>query len=904
VGGAYADSYWVDYYTLRSRGVQEAYADMNTDAASGAVACPAVTGVSCPITPLMMASAFAGGSVSLAQGAFSGLSVANERSLFGTGNVTTGYTNLQALSFHSYGKSGSQLSQQAAAMAAVLTTPGPMQHTATSTPLPVIITEHASLTSGNWQQQGDNSDYQYHAARLAAQLLYCAASGFETYVFKFSMQPSGSMPRASTMVVKSGLHFGDNSVAPYSIGDTTMSGKAMSLITPYTTGAKPLLTCAGFSSAYQSCVVVQDTGKFHIFLVNDFDRVGQPTGINPDKSITLSLKPLGIAANSQVIITELSSGKYGEVSTIVPVASLGSAMTLNYVLQAYGTARITVPMAAQNVKVLATQADAALFAGTNTFSNFGMLTALTVGTSFSAIHDATSIALVQFNMSAGYNAANVAVLELTVQNAPQASAIYHVIGINPNSPPVWAEKNISWGTATWAVSQPKTLISSISQNFMLIGPGAGNGNVLAGHITVAPTDAGVTKRVDVTRFITAAANSGSCTVTFMIARRYRKNAQSPASPFGDVIPSDDLSSGSVVFSGREAATGAPALRVFSDVTAPAYVCNPAASANFTVSTQLTVASVTKSTFNMTQVTQTIAGAANVPDSAAVVNVVDHSVSITLSLSGTTAPNDATVSAAVQTVLNGLGSAAASLTVKASVLNTTVVSAGGRRLLQNAYTLSASGFGNDTSFADQVSSLLQTPAALTSIAVDTGTNATDLVHAPDVSATLSVDVFAAYHGATADSIALSLHNAPALNQALDTTPMGDRSEFVLRQDPPTVSVGWNGPGDQPEGGPRSPYSGELTSAEEEAMIEHSKIFREWFGIGIAFVIAFGIALVVALIGIVLLLRKLHAARAATSAAPAAPSPDKLSEEPLPQSSVRSEQLVAVAAGTDAPAAESV
>jgi hypothetical protein len=901
VGGAYADRYWVDYYTLRSRGVQEAYADLNADAASGAVACPALAGVSCPITPRLMASAFAGGSVSLAQGAFSGLSVANEHSLFGTGNVTTGYSNMQALSFHSYGKSGSQLSQQAAAMAAVLATPGPMQHTPVSTPLPVVITEHASLTSGNWQQQGDNSDYQYHAARLAAQLLYCASSGFETYVFKFSMQPSGSMPRAATQVVKSGLHFGDNSVAPYSIGDTTWSGKAMSLITPYTTGAKPLLSCAGFSSAYQSCVVVQDGGKYHIFLVNDFDRVGQPTGVNPDKQVTLSLAPLGISPASQVIISEVSAGFYGEVSKIASVASLGAGQSLSYLLQAYGTARITVPVAPQSVKALAPSADATLFAGNNAFSNFGTLTTLKVSTSSSAVHDGTAIALVQFNLAAGYSVANVAILELTVQNAPQASTVYHIIGINPSSPPVWAESNISWVTATWAVSQPTTLITSISQNFMKLGPGAGNGNVIAGHMTVAATDAGVTKRVDVTRFVTAAANGGSCSVTFMIARRFRRNLQSPASPFNDTIPSDDFSTGNVVFAGREAGVGAPALRVISDVTAPAYVCNPAASANYTVSTTLSVSSVALSTFNLSQVTQTIATAVNVPDAAAVVNVVDHSVAITLSLSGTTTPSIAAVSAAVRTVLAGLGSAAAGITVTANALNSAAsVSPSGRRLLQNAYTLDASGFGNDTSFADQVSSLLQTPAALDSIAADTTTDAADLLHTPDISAQLSVDVFAAYHGTTADTIAQSLHSAPVLNQGLDSTPMGDRSDLVLRDDPPTITSGWNGPGDQPEGGPRSPYYGELSPAQEEAMVEHSELFREWFGVGIAFVIAFGVALVAALIAIVVLVRKLRAARAAaaSAAAPLGGSPAK------PQSPARAEQLKQVATTCEDPAAESV
>jgi hypothetical protein len=257
------------------------------------------------------------------------------------------------------------------------------------------------------------------------------------------------------------------------------------LFAPVLAGAKPLLTCSSFTSAYQTCLLVKDAGKYHIMMTNDYDfqklgddADGLPLAAlqNSDRYVTMSLAPLSIPATSWIVVSEVStagtSGYYGEVSLLQQVSAFKatygiSTSTFMYFLPAYAAARITVPAGPQAVKAIPASADASLFAGANVFKNYGTLSTLTVATSGSSTHDKTGVAIVQFSL-ANYSVANVAILELTVSTAPSSTQILSVIGINPAAPPVWTEAGISWSSATWAVSTPTGYISTISKNFALM----------------------------------------------------------------------------------------------------------------------------------------------------------------------------------------------------------------------------------------------------------------------------------------------------------------------------------------------------------------------------------------------------------------------------------------------------
>jgi hypothetical protein len=118
-------------------------------------------------------------------------------------------------------------------------------------------------------------------------------------IFKFSSTPSNHAG-----IVKSGLHWGENSVAPYPVGDTTKSGEAARLVIsrmlgPDRLGGKRLLNCTT-TTAYRPCALIQDGQQMHIVLVNDgvstaTSGSGKPQGL----AIGVSLAPLAVGADLQ-----------------------------------------------------------------------------------------------------------------------------------------------------------------------------------------------------------------------------------------------------------------------------------------------------------------------------------------------------------------------------------------------------------------------------------------------------------------------------------------------------------------------------------------------------------------------------------------------------------------------------
>lgn len=266
----------VEHITVRSLAVQHAFADLNADAASGALPCGFAA---CPATPSVLVSAFASAGFYTSAGAFGQAAVQAEHLLFPPfANVTSpAYSNMQAYSWHSYGKTGFNLqgagsSQngvgfQAAGIAAY--------HTPSSTRLPVIVTEHASHTGSDWDGFWSSSDDGFEAARLANQLVWASQNGIETYSFKFS-----ATPYSGGGVTKSGLHWGSNVGAPFGIGDTTSSGEAVALLAPPLLGGKQMLTCVqNYTAANgtRSCTVILDPAspasgqgsRVHILYVNE-----------------------------------------------------------------------------------------------------------------------------------------------------------------------------------------------------------------------------------------------------------------------------------------------------------------------------------------------------------------------------------------------------------------------------------------------------------------------------------------------------------------------------------------------------------------------------------------------------------------------------------------------------------
>jgi len=616
----YVDMYWADWLAVRSVATQDAYEDANADVAAQRRPCP-IQGA-CPLKLLHMASGFSGGHVVTTPGILVGATVNNAyfrfpcepskctaspnwdprgrtSAVFPWGTAKDGYTTFQQYSYHAYAKTGASLFAQGSEnMHSSINSGGALHWRGvgggpSSQPavLPVAITEFAQLTEADFAKEGDSSDTYYMASRTGGQLVAFALLGQDIWHFKMSLMPMGvhaekELGAGADNVNKHGIHFAENAVAPFQVGDQTTSGAVLALIAPYISGRRPLLSCTvsddSTANVSLGCAVVQDGGVAHIFLANDCANsarsgVGASSACG-DRLLTVPLVSLAPHSSSVVVVTEVSSpaetcmntssglsgvtsygtrpcddaafggafrpfsettsrsGYFGEVSQLIPLTALPLGLT--YLLPAFGVARISMPLGPQTEAVLPAYADATLFAGANAGASFGHLPVLSVGTSNTARHDDTAVALLLFPLST--TAPTLAVLELTVASAPaKQNTILLLIATAGRA---WSEETASWESADWLLTKPTGVISRIAHNFVRLGPAAGGGpgNEAVGHVSLAPGEEGLLKRVDVTACVRRAVAAKAESITFTLVRRFRKNLLNPASAFGDVIPADDL----------------------------------------------------------------------------------------------------------------------------------------------------------------------------------------------------------------------------------------------------------------------------------------------------------------------------------------------------------------------------
>jgi hypothetical protein len=113
------------------------------------------------------------------------------------------YQNMHSYSVHSYGKTGYELNFMA--VNSVAGTAASRKGLSTWPSLPFSITEHAAHTTASWNAVPTTADVDYEASRLAGQMLYTAAGGWETYIFKMSaMQQSTAITPGCNSAVASG----------------------------------------------------------------------------------------------------------------------------------------------------------------------------------------------------------------------------------------------------------------------------------------------------------------------------------------------------------------------------------------------------------------------------------------------------------------------------------------------------------------------------------------------------------------------------------------------------------------------------------------------------------------------------------------------------------------------------
>ena len=473
---------WAEHYTLLSGAIQAAFRDANADVASGAIAaCPAAA---CPFHPQIYASAFALADPAQNFGAqrfnasstrspyaatypedyyayMGQLTVAGEHAAFppwlangsASGVTDAALQNMNVYSLHSYGKTGYQLgalvNSSAAAVAAA-----PRQAPIVQAALPIATTEHNAHTTAVWNTLATTGDTDYEAARLAGQLAYMAAGGFESYIFKFSaMQQSPNVVEGCNAAVptgaaacgiqKVGLHWGENFVAPFPIGDATLAAEAARMIIAAAAGGHPLeaiTTTASRDVAFWPPPLVVNDGRTRtLVFVNDgldpFDActtsaevcgtVGQgefaaPRTAPHELTVAFDLAAWGVS--SPIICSMAANGTFGEVVAWPLTPDAAGVVTLT--LPAFSTTTLTAPSTPFTTRTLSPSNDATVVAGAYADWPTGALGVLNVCTSSTAVHDTTSVALIQFDTAAIATGTLLsAVLALTVK------VIYYVIAL-------------------------------------------------------------------------------------------------------------------------------------------------------------------------------------------------------------------------------------------------------------------------------------------------------------------------------------------------------------------------------------------------------------------------------------------------------------------------------------------
>jgi hypothetical protein len=389
-------------------------------------------------------------------------------------------------------------------------------------------------------------------------------------------------PSTTGGITKSGLHWAENSAAPYPVGDTTLAGEAAGLLIRTLLGYNnkgnltiyPCVAPSGYSGTnpltsafggYLMCYVVSDptVNMMHVLVVNDLNGQSVTGGSTALGGISTSADmtnpaPFGMTLDFTIDLTGLgissTLGSYFAITEVsqVPAPTAGISATqyafgevtasgrvtgpIFHQLPPFGVMRVSASTVAQTVTTLACQQSTMIVAGANVNKNYGSAQTFKVGTSTTSTHDTTSIGLMLFDLTnpGGANAVNAAagssIVLLNVNVAvggisPNSEAtVLQVIGITPCGPGTsWNENTITWSSAGFIVSStagPQGAISSVGGNFVIL-QGTNPGNDFVGHITVSASDeGGSAQQVDVTDYVQTAAAGGATKVAFAIVRRH------------------------------------------------------------------------------------------------------------------------------------------------------------------------------------------------------------------------------------------------------------------------------------------------------------------------------------------------------------------------------------------------
>jgi hypothetical protein len=374
-------------------------------------------------------------------------------------------------------------------------------------PVRFAITEFGVHTAAVFEDTTETMDSPAKFTTLGSILSNLANTQVEElYLQKFSLTEDDSV----SGVKKNGLHYVDNDVTPYDIGDTTKGGEVSRLFNKGFAGAheliaKPTATGAGASSLQLAAAHAAQAGHYSLFSSNV---------ASTSAAVNLNVSNWGIAPGTIVTVEEVSSERHGEVRQLIQTPASGQ---ISLTQPGQSVFLITVPEMAPGYRVtLGATDDANVKAGLSGGNNYGASPNL-YAKNEPTNPEARNVTFIKFDLGA-LDSAHVeqAVLRVFGEDDgsdPLAHVIAHVYGIAGDA---WDESTITWDNAPNLAASTGT-VDSIDDNFI---EGVGTTAAVLGHFTGTPT--GREMLLDVTSFVRDHADQQ---LTFMIAREVRFNGE-------------------------------------------------------------------------------------------------------------------------------------------------------------------------------------------------------------------------------------------------------------------------------------------------------------------------------------------------------------------------------------------
>ena len=505
-----------EYYYLRGISIQHAYSDLNDADPNN------------KIDIKIIASAFAratyGGDLTRYLG---DVSVKNKNYMFDKDEINKNWTNMHIYSFHVYDKTGYDM------LTSVNNARDSIKQD-TSDEIPVILTEFNTHTQINFDKLTTTADSIDEASRLASQLMYLIGSKMDSfYVFKFSITPV-----LSNTVKKNGLYWGETSVSPFHISDSTLSGEAARILSNVKNSMIFGVTTTD-TSKYRTYLGSKNSdGRYYLYVVNDK---------NDFVSLTINLSQWNIAEGSQIIVETAGTGYFGEVSRLMLAPKQGN--TFSITLTPFSTTRLTIPPVVQRFKIVYSELSCTARAGTKSTIADCNSASMYVGTSNTIQHENTSVSIIQFPVPKDVPINQKTILKLNVNEViGDLDVTAVVLGfLNPNF--IFSQVHSSWSSMSSLIGSniltslnSGTRIDSVIKNF--INWSSITDISVVGHITGKSGIVGKNedRMLDVSEYVSSLIEKNAEYFTFLIYRPFRY----PSYKQTEVIPEDNLSNGSLI----------------------------------------------------------------------------------------------------------------------------------------------------------------------------------------------------------------------------------------------------------------------------------------------------------------------------------------------------------------------